>query len=118
MRPVSGPQPGRATAWVTTDLDLVAGERASTLASFIALVDIANGLGARQSPAAWLFPNTDLTIHLHRQPNHGWVGLDTTVTFGPTGQGVTSTVLHDSAGEIGYANQILTVRPAPQASQE
>ncbi len=114
VRPVIDPLPGRATAWVTTDLDLVAGETASPLASFIALVDIANGLAARQSPAAWMFPNTDLTIHLHRQPNQGWVGLDTTVTFGPSGQGVTNTVLHDSAGAIGYANQILTVRPTPQ----
>jgi hypothetical protein len=33
--------------------------------------------------------------------------------FGPTGRGVTSTVLHDAAGAVGHAQQSLTVRPLP-----
>ncbi|MCD2442766.1 thioesterase family protein [Agromyces sp. SYSU K20354] len=111
VRPVRPLQPGRATAWVTTAVDLVAGEVASPLASYVALIDIANGLGARERPDEWMFPNMDLTIHLHRQPGGHWVGLDTTTTFGPSGQGVTSTVLHDVAGPVGFANQVLTVRP-------
>jgi len=82
------------------------------LTSYIALVDIANGLAARRPPDEWVFPNTDLTIHLHRQPRGHWVGLDTTAPFGPTGQGVTSTVLHDGSGPVGFAHQILTARPA------
>ncbi|WP_306185122.1 site-specific integrase [Streptomyces sp. MK5] len=32
-------------------------------------------------------------------------------TFGPAGQGLTSTVLHDITGPVGHAQQILTVRP-------
>ena len=112
VRPVAPPQPGRTTAWVGTELDLVAGQSSSRLASFIALVDTANGIAVRESPTEWMFPNVDLTVHLHRQPVAGrWTGLDTTVTFGPTGQGVTSTVLHDADGPVGYAEQILTVRP-------
>lgn len=111
VRPLAPPQPGRTTAWVSTHLDLVAGQTSSPLASYIALVDTANGIAVRQPPTAWMFPNVDLTIHLHRQPEDGWTGLDTTVTFGPTGQGVTHTVLHDLAGPVGYAQQILTVRP-------
>ncbi|MEY9930273.1 hypothetical protein ABH926_004918 [Catenulispora sp. GP43] len=112
IRPVAPPQPGRTAAWVGTDLDLVAGQSSSRLASFVALVDTANGIAVRESPAEWMFPNVDLTVHLHRQPVAGrWTGLDTTVAFGPTGQGVTSTVLHDAAGPVGYAEQILTVRP-------
>jgi hypothetical protein len=39
--------------------------------------------------------------------------LDTTVTFGPTGQGLTSTVLYDVDGPVGHALQMLTVRPVP-----
>ncbi len=113
VRPLQPPQPGRAVAWVTTPLDLVADEIASPVASYVALVDIANGLGARERPSEWMFPNMDLTIHLHRQPTGHHVGLDTTTTFGPTGQGITSTVLHDPVGPVGYAHQILTVRPAP-----
>ncbi|MEU8956566.1 thioesterase family protein [Streptomyces sp. NPDC048518] len=116
VRPVGAPRPGRTTAWISTPLDLVAGENAGPLASYVALVDTANGIAVRQPPTAWTFPNVDLTLHLHRQPTGRWTGLDTTVTFGPTGQGITSTVLHDVTGQVGYAQQILTVRPAAPES--
>lgn len=112
-RPVGIPQPGRTTAWVSTTLDLVAGEQVSALASYIALVDTANGIAVRQEPARWMFPNVDLTIHLYRQPEGRWTGLDTSVIFGHAGQGLTTTVLHDTYGPIGYAQQILTVRRQP-----
>ncbi|GGY80327.1 thioesterase family protein [Streptomyces nitrosporeus] len=111
VRPVAPPAPGRATAWISSRLDLVAGETASPLASYVALVDTANGIAVRESPTAWMFPNVDLTVHLHRQPEGHWTGLDTTVTFGPAGHGITSTVLHDTTGPVGHAQQILTVRP-------
>lgn len=111
VRPVAPPRPGRAAAWLSTPLDLVAGVPVSPLASYLALVDTANGIAVRQSPTEWMFPNVDLTIHLHRQPSGAWTGLDTTVTFGPSGQGLTSTVLHDVDGPVGQAQQILTVRP-------
>ena len=88
--------PGRTTAWVSTPLPLVADEPVSPLASYVALVDTANGICVRQSPERWMFPNVDLTVHLHRQPVAGPVGLDTTVVFGPAGHGLTSTVLHDA----------------------
>ncbi|MFF9092550.1 thioesterase family protein [Streptomyces sp. NPDC014776] len=111
VRPVSPPRPGRTTAWVSTPLDLVAGTRVSPLASYLALVDTANGIAVRQPPTEWMFPNVDLTVHLHRPPRGDWTGLDTTVAFGPSGQGLTSTVLHDVDGPVGHAQQILTVRP-------
>ena len=62
-----------------------------------------------------MFPNVDPTSHLHRRPRGTWTGLDTSVTFGPTGQGLTSTVLHDLDGPVGHAAQILTLRPLPGA---
>ncbi|RST06003.1 thioesterase family protein [Streptomyces sp. WAC05950] len=104
---------GRTVAWVSSPLSLVAGEPSSALASYVALVDTANGVAVQQDPTAWMFPNLDLTIHLHRQPHGPWTGLDTTVTFGPSGQGLTSSVLHDIDGPVGHADQILTVRPLP-----
>ncbi|WP_406343664.1 thioesterase family protein [Streptomyces sp. NBC_00648] len=102
---------GRTSAWLSSPIDLVAGEPSSALASYITLVDTANGIAVQQDPTAWMFPNLDLTIHLHRQPEGPWTGLDTTVTFGPSGQGLTSSVLHDVHGPVGHAEQILTVRP-------
>ncbi|MFJ8282786.1 thioesterase family protein [Streptomyces griseoviridis] len=115
VRPVAPPTPGRATTWISTPLDLVAGVQAGPLASYLALVDTANGIAVRQSPTAWMFPNVDLTVHLHRRPTGPWTGLDTTVTWGPSGQGLTSTVLHDVNGPVGRAEQLLTVRPLPGA---
>lgn len=111
VRVVSAPEPGRATGWLRGD-DLLDGEAIGSVASFISLVDTANGIAARESPREWTWPNVDLSIHLWRQPIGRWVGLDTTVTWGPTGQGVTSTVLHDESGAVGFAHQSLTVRPA------
>ncbi|MFE0249765.1 thioesterase family protein [Streptomyces sp. NPDC059010] len=115
VRPLAPPRPGRTSAWLSTPLDLVAGVPVGPLASYLALVDTANGIAVRQPPTQWMFPNVDLTVHLHRQPQGPWTGLDTTVTFGPSGQGITSTVLHDVDGPVGHAQQILTVRPLPTA---
>jgi hypothetical protein len=113
FRAVTGSRPGRAQAWLRTAYDPVEGEPSSDLARFVGLVDTANGIAARQHPRDWLYPNTDLTIHLHRTPRGRWVGLDTSVTWGGTGIGVTSTVLHDEHGPVGRAQQVLTLRPRP-----
>lgn len=110
-RSAGEPRPGRAAAWVTTGLELVAGESAGALASYAALIDTANGIAVRRRPEDWMFPNLDLTVHFFRPPAGAWVGLDTTVSFGPTGQGLTSSILHDVHGPVGTAAQLLTVRP-------
>jgi hypothetical protein len=108
-RPISQ-QPGRGRAWVRTTLDLVEGEEASPLARFVGLVDTANGVGVRVAPTDWFYPNVDLAIHLYRQPSGPWVGFDTTVVFGPEGQGLTSSDLFDESGAVGRAEQMLTLR--------
>jgi hypothetical protein len=111
VRMAARPAQGRGTAWITSAHELVAGEQDGSLASYVKLVDTANGIATRERPTEWMYPNVDLTIHLHRQPEGDWVGLDTTVVFGPTGQGITSSVLHDLTGPVGHAQQQLTVRP-------
>ncbi|MFJ5266097.1 thioesterase family protein [Streptomyces sp. NPDC088387] len=102
---------GRAAAWVATDVGLVADEPAGALASFVARVDVVNGMAVQQHRTKWTYPNMDMTLHFHRQPEGRWTGLDTTVSFGPTGHGLTSAVLHDAGGPVGHVQQILTVRP-------
>lgn len=111
VRRVGDSRPGRGRAWLRSPYDLVKGEPSSPTAHFLRLVDTANGIATRVSPREWMFPNTDLTVHLFRRPEGSWVGLDTTVTFGPSGVGLTSSVLHDLHGPVGRAEQILTVRP-------
>jgi acyl-CoA thioesterase len=109
-RAVVPPEPGRATMWLATPCALIDGVEAEPVASWLALVDTANGVAVRRRPTEWMFPNVDLTVHLHREPVPGWLGLDTEVVFGATGLGVTRSVLHDQDGAVGFAEQSLTVR--------
>ena len=110
----AGSVPGEGQAWVRTPLPLLEGEPVSPVTAFLGLVDTANGMNIRLDPRQWAFPNIDLSIHLYRAPEGGpgrWLGLDTLVTIGAAGVGLTSTTLHDEAGPVGRAEQILTVRP-------
>jgi hypothetical protein len=107
--------PGRAAYWVRSEvplLDAGATSPPGPVATAGRLLDIANGMTVRADPRAVAFPNVDLTAHLFREPVEGWLGFDTTVSFGPSGQGLTSSVLHDGEGPFGTMAQVLTVRPA------
>ena len=92
----------------TTLLD---GEEVSELARLVGLLDIANGMTVRVDPQAVAFPNVDLTAHFFTEPVGEWVGFDTTVSFGPSGLGLTASVIHDERGPVGTLAQSLTVRP-------
>jgi hypothetical protein len=104
-------EPGRASVWVRTSQSLLDGEDVSRCAAVVGLLDIANGMTVRAAPGEVAFPNVDLTAHVFAQPAEGWLGLDTTVSFGPDGVGLTSSVIHDERGPIGTSSQCLTVRP-------
>jgi acyl-coenzyme A thioesterase PaaI-like protein len=105
-------EPGRAMVWVRTTQPLLDGEQVSRAAAVAGLLDIANGMTVRAAPEEVAFPNVDLTAHFVRPPVEGWLGLDTTVTFGADGVGLTTSVVHDEHGPIGTSAQCLTVRPA------
>lgn len=109
-------RPGRARAWVSTPVPLLDGEETSELARWVGLLDTANGIAVRESPEKWLFPNVDLTLHLHRVPVGGWIGFDISVGFGEGGLGLTESVVHDQHGPVGRLAQVLTVRPRVPAS--
>ncbi|MGO1544553.1 MAG: thioesterase family protein [Gulosibacter sp.] len=102
---------GRGRAWLRSELPLVAGEVDTPLAHFARVLDAANGVAVREDPGTWMFPNVDFTLHLFRQPTGDWTGLDVTVSFGPSGQGLTSSVVHDLDGPVGTLQQSLTLRP-------
>ena len=103
-------EPGRARYWVRTGTPLL-DEPVSDLARFAGVLDIANGMTVRAAPAEVAFPNLDLTAHFFREPRGEWVGFDTSVSFGATGLGLTSSVVHDVQGPVGTVAQVLTVRP-------
>lgn len=105
--------PGRARFWARPRLPLLEGERVSPTARLIGALDFANGMTPRMPPEEVHFPNLDLTAYLFRAPRDatGWIGFDTTVTFGPNGHGLTDSIIHDEDGPLGAVQQTLTVRP-------
>jgi len=103
--------PGRSMVWVRTPHRLVADEPVSRLAALAGLIDVTNGIAVRADPAQVAFPNLDLTAHFMRAPVGGWLGLDTTQSYGAGGIGVTSSKMHDESGPLGTIAQTLTVRP-------
>ncbi|MCY0903819.1 thioesterase family protein [Arthrobacter sp. H14-L1] len=116
-RVVSGHRPGRGQVWIRSPYPMVDGEPTTDMVRLMGLVDTANGIASRvpPGPGSYMFPNVDLSIHLHREPAGEWLGLDTSVTFGADGIGLTNSVLHDAHGPFGVAAQILTVRQLPEA---
>ena len=104
-------RPGQGRMWLRSPIALLDGMPVGPVAAYAMFVDTANGVAVRADPTHWAFPNVDLHIDLWREPVPGWVGFDTLVTFGPTGLGLTSSVLHDIEGPVGRAQQMLTVRP-------
>lgn len=108
---------GKGMVWVKTDCDMVEGQPTTDFVRLMGLVDTANGvvprIGMGLKSFDWMFPNTDLQIHLHRIPQGQWLGLEVVQQYGEDGIGLTSGILHDIKGAFGRSEQILTVRPMP-----
>jgi hypothetical protein len=103
-------QPGHAWAWLRPRIPLVQGgaDRPDRPAA-------GHGrLRERPHPAAGAdggrVPERRSHLPLFAAPEGDWIGFDTTVSIGPTGLGLTETVLHER-GPVGTVQQILTVRP-------
>jgi Thioesterase-like superfamily len=102
---------GAATVWGRTLVDVVAGEQASPLQRLCAIADSGNGVSGRLDIGQWLFINTDLTLHLYREPAGEWIGLDVETTVGPAGSGLAAGAVHDETGPVGRSAQSLVIRP-------
>ena len=100
---------GHAVAWIRLRGALLPGVPPSPLARAAAAADFANGLSWILPFKEWLFVNTELTVHLHREPAGAWIGLDARTLTGATGIGVSTAVLHDLDGACGVCAQSLFV---------
>jgi hypothetical protein len=100
---------GPARAWFRLRLPLVDDAPASPLARAIAAADFGNGISRVVEFDDYLFVNTDLTVHLHREPATEWVLLDARTRLEPHGAGLAHSFLGDERGRIGLAAQSLFV---------
>lgn len=107
--------PGPATAWFRLRLALVEGERPTPAQRAAAAADFGNGIGRELDFATHLFVNTDLTLHLSREPVGEWIGLCSRTEHGPEGTATARSDLFDADGALGLAAQSLYVAErAPQ----
>jgi hypothetical protein len=66
----------------------------------------------------WWFINTELTLHLEREPRGEWICLDAVTSIQPGGAGLATSILSDSDGPVARGAQTLLVsrRPRPAGS--
>ena len=102
---------GEVAAWIRLRAALVPGEPPSALARVAAAADFANGLSWILPWSEWLFVNTELTIHLHREAEGEWIGLDARTSSSGGGFALATATLHDLRGPIGVCAQSLFVGP-------
>ena len=102
--------PGDAQVWARPRVAVVEGSEPSPLERLFSVVDSASGVSSRVDIRKWYAINTDLTVHLHRQPVGEWVGLDARTTIGPDGAGLATSTVHDVGGPVGTTAQALFVR--------
>lgn len=104
-------QPGDPTrAWLRPTVPLVAGEQSTPLQTFLTVIDVANGLGARLQARDWTFMNTDTTVHFYRPPVGEWVGITAEVRVGPVGVGATEAEICDVNGPLATSAQTLLLQ--------
>jgi acyl-Coa thioesterase superfamily protein len=104
-------EPGPAVVWMRMRQPLVDAEPPSPLVRVLVAADSGNGVSAALDYRRFLFINTELTVHLVREPTSEWVCLDAVTRTGTQGVGLAESVLWDERGRLGRASQTLLVRP-------
>ena len=102
--------PGDAQVWARPRVAVVEGSEPTPLERLFSVVDSASGVSSRLDIRKWYAINTDLTVHLHREPAGEWIGMDARTTIGPDGVGLATSVVHDAEGPVGTTAQALFVR--------
>lgn len=99
---------GPGTAWMRAP-ELVEGESTSPLARMMTCVDSASGVSAALDVTQWGFQNTELTVHVLREPVGEWVCVDAETTLGPGSVGVATSTVLDRLGPVARSAQALLV---------
>ena len=105
--------PGPGAFWGRMRYPLVPGEEPSPLERALVIADSGNGASLEIDVARWHSVNTELTVHLHREPAGEWICLEAQTILSPGGTGIATSVLSDLDGPFGIGAQALLVAPRP-----
>jgi hypothetical protein len=106
-------QAGPATVWTRLRVPLLPDEPPSGLQRVLAVADSGNGVSAVLPFDRWLFINTELTVHLRREPRGEWICLDAETAITEGGAGLASSTLSDDDGVVAQGAQALFVSRRP-----
>lgn len=104
---------GPATVWARPRVPLVDDEPLTGLQRLFCVADSCSGISAVLPWTDWMFINTDLTIHVSREPRGDWILLDAVTRISEGGAGLATAALGDGHGVLGRSAQTLLVRPMP-----
>lgn len=104
-------EPGPAAVWMRTGGCLVQDEPLSPVERVLVCADSASGVSAELDITRWGFQNTELTVHLLREPVGEWICLDATTVLGPGSRAFAVSVVSDTVGQVGRSAQALLVQP-------
>jgi hypothetical protein len=102
--------PGPATVWMRPRIPLLTGETLAGLPMLMTSVDSASGISAGLDPAEWSFMNTELTVHVLREPVGDWVCVDAVTDLSSSAVGVASSAVYDELGLVARTAQSLLVQ--------
>lgn len=100
--------PGPTTMWMRT-VPIVDGEVPSPFQRICPLADCGNAISRNAEPSEYGFVNTDLTIHLHREPIGDLLGSQAISLWNNDGIGMSDALLFDESGPVGRAVQTLLI---------
>ena len=110
-------EPGPGLVWMRPAVGLVDEEPMSPAQRLMACVDSASGVSAALDPRAWGFLNTELSVHVLREPVGEWLCLDATTTLSSGSVGMAVAGVYDERGLFARSAQALLVAPRPAPSQ-
>jgi hypothetical protein len=89
---------------------LVEGRPTSPLQRLMTCIDSASGVSATLDVREWAFLNTELTVHVLREPVGEWICLDAATTLGPGSVGIATSTAYDVEGPVARSAQALLVQ--------
>jgi hypothetical protein len=103
-------RPGPATAWLRLRRPVVGDEEPTGVQRAAAAADFGNGVSWVLPATEWIFLNPDLTLHLAREPEGEWIGLDALTVPSDQGMAMAESAVFDQRGRVGRAVQSLLLQ--------
>lgn len=100
---------GPTTVWARPRVNLIDDQPAKGVELIALLADAASGVSALADPRELVFLNTDLSLHIVREPQGDGVWMHAESFLSDDGVGMTSSVLGDESGSVATAQQALFV---------